>query len=148
MPHQRVTGDEKAAIKEGQSAGEIWPDARWTVRHNKAKAGLDGRKPVDLAIPVFGYKTHISIDKKHGFISRQIVTDSAAHDGKRLRKDGLIDLGNTCRDVWDDTGYRSAENEKWLKEKNLNSRIHRKKRRDRPISADRERQRLVQIQHV
>ena len=144
-PRQRVTEAEKAAIKEGRPAGEIWPDApakasqkdtdaRWTVRYKKAKAKPDGRKLVDIAIPVFGYKTHISIDKKHGIIRRQIVTDAAANDGKRLRE-GLIDPGNTCRDVWGDTGYRSAENERWLKENGLNSRIHRKKPRGRPMSA-------------
>ena len=90
----------------GRSADEIWPDApakasqkdtdaRWTVKHKKAKAGPDGRKPVDIAIPVFGCKTHIGIDKKHGIIRRQIVTDAAANDGKRLRE-GLIDHGNTA----------------------------------------------------
>ena len=144
-PRQRMTGEEKAAIKAGKSAGEIGPDApakasqkdtdaRWTVKHKKAKAKPDGRKLVDIAIPVFGYKTHISIDKKHGIIRRQIVTDAAANDGKRLRE-GLIDPGNTCGDVWGDTGYRSAENEKWLKENGPDSRIHRKKPRGRPMPA-------------
>ena len=135
----------EAPVKEGRSADEIWPDApakasqkdtdaRWTVKHKKAKAKPDGRKPVDIAIPVFGCKTHIGIDKKHGIIRRRIVTDAAANDGKRLRE-GLIDHGNTCGDVWGDTGYRSAENEKWLKENGLNSRIHRKKPRGRPMPA-------------
>ena len=67
-PRQRMTGEEKAAVKEGRSASDIWPDApakasqkdtdaRWTVKHKKAKAKPDGRKLVDIAIPVFGYKT-------------------------------------------------------------------------------------------
>ena len=73
-PRQRATKAEKAAIKAGRQAGEIWPD---------------GRKLVDIAVPVYGYKTHISIDRKHGIIRRQIVTDAAANDGKRLRE-GLI----------------------------------------------------------
>ena len=130
--------------KGGHPTGEIWPDApakasqkdtdaRWTVKHKKAKAKPDGRKPVDIAIPVCGYKTHISIDKKHGIIRRRTVTDAAANDGKRLR--GFDRPGNTCRDVWGDTAYRSAENERWLKENGLNSRIRRKKPRGRPMSA-------------
>ena len=61
-------------------------DARWTVKHKKAKAEPDGRKPVDIAIPVYGYKTHISVDKKHGIIRRRTVTDAAANDGKRLAR--------------------------------------------------------------
>ena len=62
------------------------------------------------------------------------MTDAAANDGKRLRE-GLIDPGNTCGDVWGDTAYRSAENEKWLKEHGPDSRIHRKKPRGRPMPA-------------
>ena len=89
---------------------------------------------VEIVIPVFGYKSHISIDKKHGVIRRQIVTAAAAHDGKRLRE-GLIDHGNTCGEVGADTAYRSAENKKWLKENGLNSGIHRKKPRGRPMPA-------------
>ena len=99
----------------------------------EGQAGRPG-KPVDIAVPVYGYKTHISIDRKRGVIRRQIVTDAAANDGKRLRE-GLIDSGNTCRDVWGDTGQRSAENERWLKENGLNSCIRRKKPRGRPTGA-------------
>jgi transposase, IS5 family len=39
-------------------------DARWTVKFTKAKPREDGSSPtVDLAIPVFGYQNHISIDR-------------------------------------------------------------------------------------
>ena len=74
-------------------------DARWAVKHNKANAKPDGRKPVDFAIPVCGYKTHISITRSKGSSAlRQIVATAAANDSKRLY-DGMIDPGNTCRDV-------------------------------------------------
>ena len=49
-------------------------------------------------------------------------------------REGLIDQGNTCGDALADTAYRSAENEKWLGENGLNSRIHRKKPRGRTMS--------------
>jgi hypothetical protein len=70
-PKQRNTEDEKAAIKEGRIP-ERWKDtpakirqkdrdARWSVKYTKAKAkegaGPKAFKPVDLAIPMFGYKT-------------------------------------------------------------------------------------------
>ena len=100
---------------------------KWTAPRRKP-----GRRRVDIAIPVYGYKSHISIDRMHGIIRRQIVTDAAAYDGDRLRE-GLIDRGNTCGDVWADTACRSAENETRLKENGLNSRIHRKKPRGRPM---------------
>lgn len=73
-PRQRNTEDEKKAIKEGRIP-EAWQDhpaklrqkdrdARWTVKFTKAKERPDGTKPpVDIAIPVFGYQNHISIDR-------------------------------------------------------------------------------------
>ena len=123
-PRQRNTDAEKAAIKAGKSAAEIWPgkpakaaqkdtDARWTVKTSKGKVEADGTLKRDLAIPAFGYKSHIGIDRRHGFIRRQKATDAAAHDGARLRE-GLVDPTNTASDVWADTAYRSKANEKFL----------------------------------
>ena len=73
-PKQRNTEAEKTAIKEGKIP-EHWKakpaklrqkdrDARWSVKYSKAKVkeGADP-KPVDLAIPMFGYKNHIGIDR-------------------------------------------------------------------------------------
>ena len=34
--------------------------------------------PVDLAIPLFGYQNHVSIDRRFGFIRRWAATDAAA----------------------------------------------------------------------
>src|SRR5690606_36762717 len=119
-PKQRNTEAEKAAIKAGE-VPEEWKnkparlrqkdrDARWTVKFSKAKPKEDGEPQIDIAIPTFGYKSHISIDRKHGIIRRQKASDAAAHDGARLRE-GLIDPANTASDVWADTAYRSAANE-------------------------------------
>jgi hypothetical protein len=100
-PRQRNTNDEKKAIKEGRIPDE-WKekpaklrhkdrDARWTVKFTKAKPSEDGSSPmVDLAIPVFGYQNHISIDRGFGFIRQWSATDAAAYEGRRLRE-GLLD---------------------------------------------------------
>jgi hypothetical protein len=79
-PKQRNTEEEKAAIKDGRIP-ENWKakpakirqkdrDARWSVKYTKAKVkdGADPKafKPVDLAIPMFGYKNHIGIDRAPG----------------------------------------------------------------------------------
>ena len=142
-PRQRNTDGEKAQIKEGKLAADIWPDkpakarqkdvdGRWTVKYSKAKVRADGLRPVDIAIPIYGYKSHISIDRMHGLIRRQVVTDAARHDGARLRE-GLIVRTNTSCSVWADSAYRSAENEDWLEARGMVSRIHRKKPRGRPM---------------
>lgn len=142
-PRQRNTDGEKAQIKEGKSAAEIWPDkpakarqkdvdGRWTVEYSKAKVRADGTKPVDIAIPIYGYKSHVSIDRMHGLIRCQTITDAARHDGGQLRE-GLIARTNTSRSVWADSAYRSAENEDWLEARGMVSHIHRKKPRGRSM---------------
>ena len=123
-PRQRMTNEEKAQIKAGRTAAEVWPeksakarqkdvDARWTLQRSKPKARAEGAEDrVALATPLFGYKSHVSVDRMHWLIRRQVVTDAARHDGGRLRE-GLTQGANTARDVWADSAYRSAENEAW-----------------------------------
>lgn len=95
-PKQRNTEAEKTAIKEGR-VPEGWKpakirqkdrDARWSVKYTKAKVkeGADPKaaKPVDLAIPMFGYKNHIGIDRAHGLIRTWDASAAKAHDGARL----------------------------------------------------------------
>jgi IS5 family transposase len=143
-PRQHNTQAEKDDIKAGRVPQE-WKrrpaklrhkdrDARWTVKFTKAKPHADGTLPaVDLAIPAFGYRNHISIDRRFGFIRKWLATDAAAHEGRRLR-DGLLDKSNTAASVWADTAYRSAANEAFVASSGLVSRVHRNKRPNRPMS--------------
>ena len=140
-PKQRNTEAERAAIKQGEiPAGWVKKpaklrqkdrDARWTVKFSKAKLREDGTPQVDIAVPSFGYKNHISIDRRHGLIRGWTATHAAAHDGARL--EDVLDAGNTASDVWADTAYRSAKNEAMLAGRGLVSRIHRKKPQGRPM---------------
>lgn len=140
-PKQRNTNAEKQAIREGRIP-EDWTakpaklaqkdrDARWTVKYTKAKPREDGVKMVDIAIPSFGYKNHIGIDRRHGLIRTWLVTNAAAHDGARLPD--LLDRENTASDVWADTAYRSKTNEAHLVQRGFVSRIHVKKPKGRPM---------------
>lgn len=141
-PKQRNTIEEKAAIKEGRIP-EDWKDkpaklaqkdrdARWTVKYTKAKPREDGSvPPVDLAIPAFGYKNHVAIDRRFSLIRNWTTTHAAAHDGARL--EDVLDSKNTASDVWADTAYRSEKNEAMLVRRGLVSRIHRKKPKGRPM---------------
>ena len=142
-PRQRNTDDEKAAIKNGKTAQEIWSNkparaarkdtsARWTVKFAKAKTKGDGTPQIDIAIPSFGYKNHISIDRRHGIIRRQKASDAATHDGARLRE-GLIDSNNTASDVRADTACRSRANEEFLETTGKGSRIHHEKPKGKPM---------------
>lgn len=142
-PKQRNSDGEKAAIKAGQ-VPEAWKDkpaklaqkdcdARWTVKFSKAKPVAKGEpKHVDIAVPVFGYKNHAAIDRRHGYIRRWSVTDAAAYDGAQLRN--VLDRRNTGSTVWADTAYRSKKNEAWLSKHGYFSDIHHKKPKGRPMS--------------
>ncbi|MDB5381325.1 MAG: hypothetical protein JWO26_957 [Rhodospirillales bacterium] len=140
-PKQRNTEAERAAIKAGGMAegGAEKPaklrqkdrDARWTVKFSKARPREDGAPQVDLAVPAFGYKNHVAIDRRHGLIRGWTASHAAAHDGARLAE--LLDGDNTASDVWADTAYRSAKNEAMVEARGLVSRIHRKKPKGRPM---------------
>jgi IS5 family transposase len=140
-PKQRNTDGEKAEIKAGRIP-EAWKDkpaklaqkdrdARWTVKWSKAKPSDDGSPRIDLAVPAFGYKNHIGIDRRHRLIRTWTATDAARYDGAQLPS--LVSKANTASDVWADTAYRSKANERHLADSGLRSQIHRKKPPSRPM---------------
>jgi IS5 family transposase len=142
-PKQRNTDDEQQAIKSGKSAKEIWPDeknkaaqkdtdARWTLKiGGKVRYREDGTPLPMIAQPVFGYKSHISIDRRHGFIRSMAVTSASTADGRLLKQ--VVSADNTGSEVWADSAYRSRRNEKWLGDRMLTSRIHRRKPMGKPM---------------
>ena len=85
----------------------------------------------ELVIPVFGYKNHLGIDRRHGFIRSFAVTDAARHDGRQLGR--LLDPHNTASDVWADTAYRSAANVALLARRGLVPHLQRPKPRGKPM---------------
>ncbi|WP_197524364.1 transposase [Novosphingobium resinovorum] len=85
-----------------------------------------------IALPVFGYKSHISIDRRFGFIRGMAVTSASAADGRLLRQ--VVSTDNTSSEVYADSAYRSRRNEKWLSDQMLTSRIHRRKPTGKPMS--------------
>ena len=114
-PKQRNTDGEKAEIRAGRIP-EAWKDkpaklaqkdrdARWTVKFSKAKPSDDGSPRIDIAVPAFGYKNHVAIDRRHGLIRTWTATHAARHDGAQLPN--LISKDNTASDVWANTAYRS-----------------------------------------
>lgn len=52
----------------------------------------------DFAIPFFGYKSHVSIDRKFRLIRKWKMADATARDSARLRE-GLLDKPNTASTV-------------------------------------------------
>jgi IS5 family transposase len=159
----RLTPDEKTTVKAG-SVPAAWSkakraqmdtDGRWTLKRGRRRAaqGRSSRPTqTELVIPVFGYKNHLGIDRRHGFIRSFTVTDAAAPDGRQLGR--LLDPDNTASPVWADTAYRSAANAALLGRRGLVPQFQRPKPRGRPMpphiargNATRARVRVM-IEHV
>jgi transposase, IS5 family len=140
-PRQRMTDEEKDIVK-GGGIPEDWQaqpkklaqkdrDARWTLKRGRRKRRPDGTVMEAIATPVFGYKSHINIDQRHGLIRKWTVTDAARHDGRELA--GLLDRTNTASGVWADTAYRSRKNEKRIAGAGLVSKIHFRRAPGKPL---------------
>ena len=127
VPRQRNTKEENETIKAGKTP-EGWEqqpaknaqkdkDARWTKKNDAS---------------FFGYKNHLGVDKAHKLIRKWDATDASVHDSQTL--DDVLDLSNTGKGVWADSAYRSVQIEAGLKAKGLQSHIHRRAARNRPLS--------------
>ena len=127
VPRQRNSRDENEQVKAGTTPKD-WKkrpsknrqkdkDARWTKKHGRS---------------FFGYKNHVNADARHKLIRDYTVSDASEHDSQKL--DELVNRGNTSRDVYADSAYRSAEIERKLKAKGFRSRIHKRGRRNRPLT--------------
>src|SRR3546814_2026107 len=75
-PAQRMTDEERAIVKDG-GIPETWAakparlaqkdrDVRWTLKRGRRKKGPDGKLMAEIATPMFGYKSHIGIARRHG----------------------------------------------------------------------------------
>jgi IS5 family transposase len=127
VPRQRNSGDENEQIKTGTTP-EDWKkrpsknrqkdkDARWTKKYGRS---------------FFGYKNHVNADARHKLIRDYAVSDASEHDSQKL--DDLLNRGNTSSDVDADSAYRSAETERKLRAQGFRSRIHKRGRRNRPLT--------------
>jgi len=126
VPRQRNTRDENAAIKEGKIperfkdnpnvGAQKDTDARWTKKNQETH---------------FGYKNHAAVDNKHKLIRSYEVTSAEVHDSQVF-----IELlaENTSSDVWADSAYQSEDHEIALEVMGYRSHIHKKGKRNKPLS--------------
>lgn len=146
-PRQRNSDAEKDDLKAGRIP-EDWAanpaklrqkdrDGRWTLKRGRRKRRPDGTLMMEIATPAYGYKSHISADRRHRFIRTWSVTDAARHDGRELPE--LLDRTNTGSKVWADTAYRSAKNERRIAKAGLVSKVHFRKPPGKPMPEPRRR---------
>ena len=119
VPRQCNSKGENAEIKAGEIP-EGWAedlDARWTK-----KGGMS----------YYGYKNHVSTDRRYKLVRRWAVTDASVHDSQVIEK--ILDPDNTAATVWADKAYRSEEIEEVLEELGYKSMIMRKGSRGRKLT--------------
>ena len=122
---QRMVEGTGAADRPGRP---LDAQARQTATAVGRRAATGG---TEIAVPVFGYKNHIGIDRTHGFIRHFVVTHAARHDGSQLA--AVLDPANTASDVWADTAYRSKVNLELIDKRSLVAQFQRAKPRGRPM---------------
>lgn len=126
VPKQRNTRDENAEIKDGKIpqrfndnpnvGSQKDTDARWAKKNQETH---------------FGYKNHAAVDNKHKLIRTYEVTSAEVHDSQVFIE---ILAENTSSDVWADSAYQSEDNEIALEVMGYRSHIHKKGKRNKPLS--------------
>lgn len=133
VPRQRNTLEENAAIKDGETPPS------WTANPPKLhQKDLDARWTQKNGRNFYGYKNHISIDRKHKLVRLYAVSDASQHDSRAFEE--VLDWDNSSANVWADSAYRSAAADDMLMEYGLRNHVHRRAARAHPLS---ERQRTA-----
>lgn len=129
VPIQRNSREENQQLKQGETP-EAWQeqphklsqkdrDARWTKKNGQSH---------------YGYKNHINIDAKHGFIRRYHVTAASMHDSRALG--AVLDPDNGDSEIWADSAYRDEKVEAGLEALGHVSQIHERAYRNRPLTGE------------
>lgn len=116
-PRQRNSRESNQRIKEGKTP-EHWKDqpnksrqkdvdARWTKKHNET---------------YYGYKNHINVDTKNKMVRKFTVTSASEADTHSFA--ALLNDQSEDKRVWADSAYRTPTNEKILKERGFEDRVH------------------------
>lgn len=140
-PRQRMTDEEREIVK-GGGIPDAWKDkpaklaqkdrdARWTLKRGRKKRRPDGSAMMEIATPIFGYKSQITVDQRFGFVRKWSVADASRYDGRELAN--LLDTDTTAMSVWADTAYRSQKKEKAIRKADLTSKVHFRKPPGKPL---------------
>ena len=147
-PRQRNTREENETIKDG-AIPKDWTDNAAKCRQKDIDARWTKKNDEDH----YGYKTHVSVDRKTKLVIEERSTAANVHDSQVF--DELLGKPKKRgRDVWADSAYRSAEQERSLKRHGFRSHVHGRAYRGRPLSDAQQRDNRrksrvrVRVEHV
>jgi IS5 family transposase len=123
VPTHKPTGKTKKQEKSGQPLSP----------HQKSQIDRDATFTRKGTQRHHGYKNHIQIDVKYKVIRDFEVTTASTHDSQPLAN-LITETGNTGRDVFGDSAYRSAEAEQMVRQKKLNYKVHYRNWKNKPMT--------------
>ena len=85
----------------------------------------------------FGYKNHVSIDRRHKFVRVYSVETAAPHDSQFFEP--LLDPNNSSLDLWADSAYKSREIDGICESKAYRNHIHHRAYRNKPLNGHQKR---------
>ena len=128
VPRQRNRKEEDARIKAGE-VPEGWAEGS---SNRLAQKDLDARWTKKGGVSYYGYKNHVSTDRRYKLVRCYAVTEASVHDSQMIGE--ILDPDNTAAKVWADKAYRSGEIEEMLEELGYKSMIMRKGSRGRKLT--------------
>ena len=131
-PRRRNSKEENKTIKEGKIPEE-WEKPE--NRHKKAQKDVDARRTVKNKERHYGYKDHISMDKKSKIITKYVTANAAVHDSQILAELIQVKKDNV---IYADSAYIGEEVQKCIP-RSMKKRIHEKGYRNQPLTKTRER---------
>lgn len=147
-PRQRNTREENETIKDG-AVPKGWTEQPAKLRQKDIDARWTQKNDEDY----YGYKTHVSVDRKTKLVIEERATAANVHDSQ-VFEPLLGKAKERGRDVWADSAYRSIEHERELKRHGFRSHVHERAYRGRPLTAGQERNNRkrsrvrVRVEHV
>jgi IS5 family transposase len=129
VPRQRNQRIEDEKIKFGEGS-ELWKDnpdkrrqedidARWTIKRGKR---------------VFGYKSHIKVDRGSKLIERYEVTSTEIHDSQTIEK--LIKEEDKGQELYGNSAYIGYRIDEMLRDKGIIPQINERSFRGRPLTGE------------
>ena len=65
---------------------------------------------MEILTPIYGYKSHICVNRRNGFICSFTTIDTTLYDGRKFPN--LLYQNNTASPVLVETAYHSGKNER------------------------------------
>lgn len=129
VPKQRNNKEENKMLKEGKIPEE------WKEDKNKNKLDqkdVEARWTKKNGISYYGYKDHISIDKKYKFIRKYEITDASVHDSQVIAN--LLDGENEGDELWADSAYFAEKIDMILNLIGFDVKIHERAFKNKPLT--------------